>query len=49
MEAPFTDKVLTWMRILREVEEILWARDGDLLPDISAGPAGDLVPHPGAT
>lgn len=36
------------MRVSREVEEVLGTRDGDLLANISAGPAGDLVPHPGA-
>lgn len=40
--------VLTWILVPREVEQELGTRDGDLLSHIRAGPAGDLVPHPGA-
>lgn len=49
MEANVLDVVLTWMLIPREVEEVLRTRDGDLLSNLRTGPAGDLVPHPGAT
>lgn len=49
MEAYVIDTGLTWMRMSREEGEVLGTRDGDLLSDVGAGPAGELVPHPSAT